>query len=262
MADDDAPTPGSPGPGEPSPPITPDPLQTFTAEFRAFRDSLDARLSAIESAQAARAAPTPASPPPRALTPEDIERAYENRQITEVERIQYLADLRARELIAAEREVQHQAQRLQGASAEIEQYRRLIPALNDGRSAEIQRVNEAIRRMAQRGLAQYGSDGLPTTTTVVEALERVFGPVEEVRLRQQNAQYTSERLPVGGAYGTGGGGEPPAGGKANWQHVAPDIKADLLKVYRGDEAAAQKAFEAQMADGKVRARWQMKGWVR
>ena len=225
---------------ETSPP--PDPLVIATeARIRA-----EERARVLEEQLAAARAPKPEpTAAPRPYTAKDVRDAFDKGEITDDQRVAYLADLQIHARLAERDAQDREAQRETRFQTKYNAYLTQYPELRTtGPTAD--KVWAAAADLA-------GEEGLDPQDkrTQLRAMERVFGPLPGDAM-PTNGEVQRRRIPTGTGFGTpgpgvGGGGRTP--------------RADALKGIPADFVATWRRMGAALDDPKVAQRYADRFWA-
>jgi hypothetical protein len=215
------------------PPPEPDPAVVLAQE-REARARAEGEAAALRAQLAARPAAPPA-PAEAPLTPALVQGAFERGEITEVQRIQALADLQAQARIAASEQARRLEEARNRASQGIAEYVAAFPDLAKAGSALLGRVAAELQEMAR----DEGADPSDLRTQL-RAVKSVCGAIH----RKDARDFQRERIPVGGSPFAAGGGESPGGSPPNkLAHVPPAQLAHWKRLgYTQAEMEAEAPF--------------------
>jgi hypothetical protein len=223
-------------PPEPAQAPAPDPNELLAAErLRAAR--LEGELQALRSG---RQAPPAHAPAP--LTRETIENEYARGHITDAQRIEALADLRADARLAEWRQRDVEDRTRADANDAIQTYVTKHPDLANAQSSLIQSVNAELEAMRRRNPKIDPKD--PRDQLL--AVERVLG--KQTPAGPDQREWNRRRIAVGG-----GGGmtpetpapqqKPKSKGEDIFDRLKPEIQRYFIETNRGDKTLALKQLE-------------------
>mgnify|MGYP001576475379 CR=1 FL=1 len=229
---------------EPEPP-PPDPLAVATEG----RIRAEARAQVLEEQlAAARAAPpVEARPAAKSYTAKDVRDAFDKGEITDDQRVAYLADLQVQARMAERDEQTRATQRETRFQTRYNAYLTQHPELRTkGPAADT--VWAAAADLAE-------DEGLDPEDkrTQLRAMERVFGPLPRDAMPPMNGEVQRRRIPTGTGFGApaAGGGGPGTGGAAR----------DPLKGIPADYVAIWRRMGANLSEPTVAQRYADRFWA-
>ena len=183
----------------------------------------------LERQQNRQGTPSQARTQPQQFTPQDIELAYTKGQITDSDRIQYHAELRARALLEEDRRTRQMDDAVSSASREIDEYKVMVPDLvRDGSATrlEVQRVyNDMLTQGAPRDVR-----------TELWALRQVLGLKEKLGRARTVDEHSRMAAPIGTAYpGSSGSSSSPRSvqAKTRGEALFNRLTDEAVGFYRG-----------------------------
>ena len=177
---------------------------------RLERVRLEERLRTLEEVSRAQ----PPAPAQKIFTPQEVQAAIDAGQVSTAEGMAYLAKVEAKRVLDEERRAQTVLKPFERAGVEVNEYMAHLPWTKDSTSPEFQQVKAAYRSLVQ----DYGfADDIRTQRI---ALEKVAGPLEKLKQRQQVATQTRQARVASLHTETPAGGSAPR--KSNDISNAPE----------------------------------------
>lgn len=176
--------------------------------FAKHTENLDKRMTQlVEELKESRQRPAPAEParpaaPERIYTAAELQRLVDNGDIKPAEMTEYLATVKAQQLLAEsekrQKEERERERTTGAATALIGEYRAAIPELADRTSDTFKRVAKAFERLRKAGAPD-------SAATELAALQIVCGEEPGKAAERQPRETTADRQRSVEESGTGGG---------------------------------------------------------
>ena len=258
MADEPEPEPTEVIPPEsatpPAPTSEPTPAPDPVVQEREARIRAEARAQTLEEelARARAAKPLEAEAPPKPYTAADVQAAFDKGDITDAQRIQYLARLEAQAETARQDARQREVGQQQTVGGKIDAYLSRYPDLKVAGSALVTEVWDVVQTLA----TEEGLDPQDKRTHLRALVER-FGPLKGAHM----ALPAQRKIPVGTSYGTPPRREPREGSpsadplkdvpehiKAAWVRLGADLsKPETRQFYANRWNAMQDRRAGRMS---------------